>query len=496
MVFYAVGPQIKGWKWAVLLAFAVNTASNSIMFMDFSSVGDVSKEVFRWVDEKGVPEDDSVTDGKLNWIYSASLLAVLPVAVPAARLLTTHQWPCIMAMSIFNCLGAWLRYLSVKHHNYGLAIFSSILIGFAAAVIITACAYVPSIWFSKSQRSFATSAAVMANYAGWALGTVLIPAMVKNTGPDGSGDSFVDGDSDTGIRDLQWFTFVQALIVSSCPIVTLLFHRERPFQDPDSFSSVGAVDSEDTVQEDKDASDIIPSHRTNATPSNVHMDGKLSWSSVECSCSISVPFVIQGMMHAVLGGISFTIPAVQTTLFSDLGFSDTEASWTNFAFVMSGVVTGLTAGHVTSKWTSLQETVITACYVAAAAALMVVSIVAYNQDDIGRDTAYHIYIVFMGIAGAGSLGFIGVALTHACRHLPGVPHSYSAGAIEWFVQVWGAVFSQICVAGKSSFVVLAIVTWVVTLISATTLRFHKATLQATEKLALSPMLDGAQVADR
>jgi len=490
MVFYEVGPQVGGWKWLVLLAFALNTASNSIMFMDFSTVGDVSKEVFKWVDDKGVPEDDTTTDGKLNWLYSASLLAVLPVAFPAARLLTTHQWPCIMAMSIFNCLGAWLRYISVKQANYGLALLSSILVGMGAAVIITACAYIPGLWFSKQQRAFATSAAVMANYAGWALGTVLIPALVDNTGPAGSGGSYVYGDSRSGIEDLKWFLLVQACIVSACPVAVLLFHRERPFQDPDAFSG---VDSEETVQDEKDAAE--GSHAQPAVPSNVHMDGKISRSSVECSCSISVPFVIQGMMHAVLGGISFTIPAVQTTLFSDLGFSDDESSWTNFSFVMSGVVAGLIAGHITSKWMAIQETVITCCYFASAIALLVVSSVAYKQDDIGKDTAYHIYLVFMGIAGAGSLGFIGVALTHACRHLPGVPHSYSAGAIEWFVQVWGAVFSQICVTGKSSFVILAIVTWVVTLIATFTLRFHKGTLLATEKLAQSPLLDRDQVAD-
>jgi len=53
------------------------------------------------------------------------------------------------------------------------------------------------------------------------------------------------------------------------------------------------------------------------------------------------------------------------------------------------------------------------------------------------------------------------------------------------------LFAAVLVA----FVILAIVTWVVTIIAAFTLRFHKGPLLATEKLAQSPLLDRDQVGD-
>eukprot|EP00662_Eupelagonemidae_sp_cell21_P034717 gene34717-44432_t len=157
MAFYHRGPDVDCWKWLVLLAFSVNSAHNSFMYMDFATVADVSEETFRWVDANGVPRDDAAATGRLNW-----------------------------ESGVIGC-------------------------------------------------------AVMANAAGCALGTVLIPAVVRNTGPSyhhrgGAGsptgspkwDGVVPGDAGVGRRQLERAVFVQALVGTACPVLTLLFHRERP----------------------------------------------------------------------------------------------------------------------------------------------------------------------------------------------------------------------------------------------------------------------------
>ena len=50
----------------------------------------------------------------------------------------------------------------------------------------------------------------------------------------------------------------------------------------------------------------------------------------------------------------------------------------------------------------------------------------------------------MIIAGACSLGFVGIALSQAVA--VGYPASevYSASIVEWLIQVWGVVFAQLC----------------------------------------------------
>ena len=45
-----------------------------------------------------------------------------------------------------------------------------------------------------------------------------------------------------------------------------------------------------------------------------------------------------------MGGISFTIPAVQDEIFSTILTGYNETAWSNFAFVLSGVVSGLLLG--------------------------------------------------------------------------------------------------------------------------------------------------------
>eukprot|EP01062_Namystynia_karyoxenos_P013644 TRINITY_DN1490_c0_g2_i1.p1 TRINITY_DN1490_c0_g2~~TRINITY_DN1490_c0_g2_i1.p1 ORF type:complete len:678 (+),score=170.29 TRINITY_DN1490_c0_g2_i1:99-2036(+) len=486
--WYSLGPQVTWWRWLVLFTFSVTTGMNSFMFMNFATVESVSKQTFGWVDEHGVASDDSATNEKLNWLYSAGLFAVI-AALPVARLLITHNWLIIFAAAASNCTGAWLRYVAVANRDYGTALFSSIILGIGNAIVVTSCAYIPALWFPKGQQAFATSATVMANYAGWAFATVVTPHAVTDTGPSMRDGVVIPGDARSGIRDLEWMVLVQAFVASTCPIWVLLFHREHPGLDPDgglrALSLSRRHSHEYNVEVAPEQAFEIHTVATELTADDREEDdGNLSGSAscreLRCRCSMSVPFLAQGFCHSLLGGISFVIPAVQTTLFSELGFSHSEASWTHFAFVMTGVVVGLLVGELGSRSPHLQERILAVCYLVTAVSITVVSIVAYKQDSIGRSAAYPVYIIFMAGAGAGSLGFVGVALVHVGRHLPSVSPSYSAGSIEVFIQVFGAVFAQISTTGDSSAAVLIGVSWATTVGAVISLYGHRAALQDLE----------------
>ena len=62
-------------RWAVLASFGFTAGCNALMFMDFSTVSVLSDDVY------------SISDDQLNWIYSISLLTVLPFTFPAAYFL-------------------------------------------------------------------------------------------------------------------------------------------------------------------------------------------------------------------------------------------------------------------------------------------------------------------------------------------------------------------------------------------------------------------------
>jgi hypothetical protein len=66
-------------RWLVLFAFSYNSAWNAFMYMDFAAVSDVSRDVME------------LDETQLNMLYSASLFAVLPTAIIAARGLEAHD---------------------------------------------------------------------------------------------------------------------------------------------------------------------------------------------------------------------------------------------------------------------------------------------------------------------------------------------------------------------------------------------------------------------
>ena len=136
-------------KYGVLLSFCINTASNSFMFMDFAAISNTSKAIF------------STDDDGVNWLWTASLLAVLPGTIPATYFLPKVGWPNYLTTgfgAVCNVIGAWLRYYSVANRSYAAGIASSILIGFSAAVIISSIMQVSTKWFAKKHQALATSA--------------------------------------------------------------------------------------------------------------------------------------------------------------------------------------------------------------------------------------------------------------------------------------------------------------------------------------------------
>ena len=122
-----------------------------------------------------------------------------------------------------NLAGAWLRYTAALYSSYMCAVISSCCIGAAASVVICSFAYVPEQYFGTEERTLATALAVQSNYFGWALGCVLVPAIIH-------GADYVS--------DFQTFSLVQAVILTSSLLFFPVFkktskHEQEPSPSPD-----------------------------------------------------------------------------------------------------------------------------------------------------------------------------------------------------------------------------------------------------------------------
>ena len=127
-------------RWLVLGAFGATAACNALMFMDFSTEAKISKAALH------LPPDGRGDQG-VQLMYTASLLAVLPATFPAAYSLVRAPWSTSLACVLFNIAGAWLRWLAVASGSWLVALISSVLVGFAASIIICSYTSLAERWF-------------------------------------------------------------------------------------------------------------------------------------------------------------------------------------------------------------------------------------------------------------------------------------------------------------------------------------------------------------
>jgi len=145
-----------------------------------------------------------------------------------------------------------------------------------------------------------------------------------------------------------------------------------------------------------------------------------------------------------------------------LSLSDHEAAWTNFSFIICGVLTGLTVGYF-NRGPQHFSMILKAMFVVTSLALVALNILTLAQGRMHKATLYPLLVVFMGLCGASSLGFIGVALSAVVESTYPVAGEYSGFLVEWWLQIFAAVLTQVAtLAGAYAFVVCGIATWLTT----------------------------------
>jgi len=174
---------------------------------------------------------------------------------------------------------------------------------------------------------------------------------------------------------------------------------------------------------------------------------------------------------------------------------------------------GLSAGAVATRSTrrDLREVALKGCFWVASIALSGIALVLLaaaksvaNDNDDGDDddddggydddsedngrwskaSFYAALVVLMVLAGGGLLGFIGVALSVVVEACAPVEHVYSAGAVEWGLQILGAVIPLLAstLPGSSSFLLCATFSWTATIAFQVGFRISDVTVATAEKV--------------
>ena len=402
------------WRWQVLGTFMFNTACNGFMFLDYAGNASVMKDLFR------------IDDPQLNWTYSAGLLTVVAVYVPTILLLRANNWLMVGIGAASNVLGAWLRLLAVQWESYPLALLSSVVIGVCAAVIVVSFVELVEAWFTPSWRSLATQLAVQANYAGWALSTLVVPYLGSSPGR------------------LRGLLFHQGIVVSLCLPLFLLFHRSPSQARPQAPPARHTQQADDTEQAGSGWTELT---RSTATLFR------------------QPQFVLQAFCHSTLTGIGFTVPAVQDAIMGGMGFNDQEAGWAGFIFIASGVTGGMVLGVVL---TSLRRSVrcMMLLYSIATAALTACAVLAFLHKHLGLLQQNQVLLAFYALmvpAGACSLGSLGPAMNIVVAVTHPTPEIYPSAIVELLVQALATALTQFS-STSDGYITLAAAAWLVTLL--------------------------------
>ena len=393
--------------------------------MDFASISALGKEIFR------------TDDSGLNWLYSASLIAVVFSSIPAIYLMESHgptgNWSVMAIGTLSNVGGGWLRWLSVAQESYALALLSSVVLGVAGAAVIVSIVPLAEHNFPKDQRTLATTIAVQMNYLGWCLSSVVVPLNSSTESELGS------------------MLFAQAIFISMSLVLFALFHRPLPLW-------CGAGKSRAAATEKNEYDALIGSNTSvdDASPPTSSSHGGLSHHARQMGALFyNRQFMVQCVCFSALGGISFALPAVQDELFLEVGLPQVLTKWTNLAFLATGVVSGLVIGGVFHKYqiqpfhfTSLLTIRVLFC--TCTVSLSGLAVLASVSSSLSNGTVFALALVLMAVSGGCSLGFVGIALPQVVSVARPVSEVYSASLVEWLLQIWGVVFAQWCASSGGS----------------------------------------------
>jgi MFS family permease len=394
------------------------------------------------------------------WQYSATLLASLPAAFPAMRYIDTHNYLVTFLGTASQVLAGWLRYIAIREENFSLVIVSSVLIGFGGSVIISTYTTCAQRWFPPHERTLATSIAVQSNYFGWAMGSVIVPSIVNEPG---------SGSFDVIKEQFLNLALWQAVGCSLCLVTFFAFHRETPKSYKKDMATAEERDTSQAQEQDEEVGASFASgdgrSMTAGRRSQSGVAGRASYSRGACASSVyrqnqassvQIPalksawmlatngqFMMQGFCYAVLGGVSYTIPAVQDEVFADIGYTSQENSLTNFCFIMTGVCCGVLLGYV-GKDRRRHGVLLKFLFSISAVSLTVLLVLTdlrKRNIDVGLNNAElrPIFIICMGGAGAGTLSFIGIALQKAVDLTQPVSEAIAGGMVEWFLNNFAAI---------------------------------------------------------
>ncbi|XP_024889806.1 feline leukemia virus subgroup C receptor-related protein 2-like [Temnothorax curvispinosus] len=204
-----VGPlKLKVYKrrWLMLAIFMYYTGSNSAQWIEYSIITNIVTRYY------------GVSSLMVDWTSMSFMAFYATFILPALYVTDRYglRWNTIIGTGL-NCLGAWIKTLSVQPDRFYVAFIGHSVVALAQTMVLQLPGRIAAQWFPATELSTATSLGVFGNQLGIALGFLLGPIIVKNH----------ESLDDIG-NDLSRLCWIVAIVNSIIFVLALIFFQNEP----------------------------------------------------------------------------------------------------------------------------------------------------------------------------------------------------------------------------------------------------------------------------
>ncbi|RKP22296.1 major facilitator superfamily domain-containing protein [Syncephalis pseudoplumigaleata] len=190
-------------RWMILIAIVLVNVTNAMIWITYSSIATIGAAYF------------NVSLTATNMLNLVFYVCYIVASIPSAFVIDRHGIRAGLTCGIVgNLAGGWLRYLAAvipmsAHARYGVTMLGHVVAGIAQPFALNIPTKFAATWFAEDGRAIVNTVTTAANPVGIALGSVLVPLMVK------------------GEEDLPLMLVVVAAIASA-PLLLVPCLRSRP----------------------------------------------------------------------------------------------------------------------------------------------------------------------------------------------------------------------------------------------------------------------------
>lgn len=211
-------PTIRLYKrrWIIVFLFSCYSLSNSFQWIQYGIISNIFMYFY------------SVDAFTIDWMSMIYMLTYIPFIFPVTWLLDKKGLRVIaIVATALNCLGTWIKVLSVKPNLFAVTFLGQFCCSCAQVFILGMPSRIASVWFGSQEVSTACSIGVFGNQLGIAIGFLVPPILVPNV-----------QDLDELAHHISIMFYITAGVATLLFILVVFVFQERPKLPPTQAQAV------------------------------------------------------------------------------------------------------------------------------------------------------------------------------------------------------------------------------------------------------------------